>query len=429
MQIPNQETNVGYFSSYINEMKNSNKLVVQPRMGFGTVAEMSTGLQKVKQAYAPTIGTLTIDSYTRVNKYKAAEQALKVGHKLNGYPIVTHGAKATQNMLQDIMSKDFPVQVRHGTALPKAIFKSLLESGMDATEGGPISYCLPYSRVPLAEAISAWSECATLFAQATSGGRVCHLESFAGCMLGQLCPPSLLIALTVLECLFFKKYGVKSVSLSFAQGTNSRQDLAALLVLRHFAKHYLSELDWHVVVYTYMGVFPETTEGAYKILAESARIAALSGSERLIVKTAAEAQRIPTIEENIAALEMAFAASEEARNQQLLFDNEEYERIYEEAKFLIEMVINLKSDLNQALECAFKEGLLDVPYCLHHDNANLTRCYIDERGYLRWASVGKIPFPTPLFSKKTNSYQVGSQELLEMLQYNKRHYDGDNYAH
>ena len=125
--------------------------------------------------------------------------------------------------------------MRHGTALPKDIFKAIMNSGIDSTEGGPISYCLPYSRVSLLQASNAWAECCEIFAQNQQNGIINHLESFAGCMLGQLAPPALLIALSILEGLFFKKYGLTNISLSFAQGTNSNQDIAALATLRKLA--------------------------------------------------------------------------------------------------------------------------------------------------------------------------------------------------
>ncbi|MFN7097582.1 MAG: methylaspartate mutase, partial [Gammaproteobacteria bacterium] len=202
------------FVNYIQKAKSLGKLVVQPRMGFGQMHEMESGLKAVKQTKAMTIGTITLDSYTRVNQYQKAKNALINGDTLNGFPIVTHGAQATKNMLENLLYGDFSVQVRHGTALPKDIFQSIIDSGIDATEGGPVSYCLPYSRVPLESAIKNWRESCQLFAKTSNNNRLYHIESFAGCMLGQLCPPSLLIALGILECLFFKSNGIQSVSLS-----------------------------------------------------------------------------------------------------------------------------------------------------------------------------------------------------------------------
>jgi methylaspartate mutase epsilon subunit len=305
---------VGNFASYMAEMKSIDTLVVQPRMGFGTVEKMLEGLQAVANCPVPTIGTLTLDSYTRVNDFISPRIALENKQEINGYPLVTHGSEVTRNLLASIDEKSFVVQVRHGTALPLEVFKVLLDAGINATEGGPVSYCLPYSRLPIEQAISAWATCCKLLAEKREHGVVNHLESFAGCMLGQLCPPSLLIALGILEGIFFKRYGVASVSLSYAQGTNSTQDLAALAVLRSLANEYLSEIDWHIVVYTYMGVFPKTTTGANEIIAESARIAKFGKAQRLIVKTPAEAYRIPTISENISSLELAFNASLESKN-------------------------------------------------------------------------------------------------------------------
>lgn len=75
-------------------------------------------------------------------------------------------------------------------------------------------------------------------------------------MLGQLCPPSLLVALSVLEGVFFRQHGLRSVSLSYAQQTHHDQDVEALLALRTLAGEHLAGMDWHVVLYTYMGVFP-----------------------------------------------------------------------------------------------------------------------------------------------------------------------------
>lgn len=415
--------NTGYFTSFIKNMRQANKLIVQPRMGFGTCEKMQIGLQAVKSTQAPTIGTITLDSYTRVNNYKDAQKALDEGHDLNGYPIVNHGEIKTRAMLQDLQDEKFPVQVRHGTALPLEIFKAILASGIDATEGGPVSYCLPYSRVSLQQTMTAWAECCKLLANQRESNMICHLESFAGCMLGQLCHPSLLIALSILEGLFFKKYGLVSVSLSFAQGTHSSQDLAALSVLRRLAKQYLNDIEWHVVVYTYMGVFPKTVQGAYDIIQESARVAKLGCAERLIVKTPAEAHRIPTIEENIASLEITFLASEEIKNSDTYkIDIDEENKIFQQASYLIESVLNLEADLDKALLKAFEKGYLDVPYCLHQDNKNKSRTYIDKNGYLQWADVGCMPFPDHK-EIKTNKNSVSSDNLLYMLSYIQQRFD------
>lgn len=413
--------------SFVEKNQKLGHLVVQPRMGFSSISKMAMGLKAVKLCNVPSICTITLDSYTRVNDYEGAKRAMQNNEdSLNGYPIVTYGSEKTSKMVIESITENYPIQVRHGTAFPFDIFKTLIESNIDSTEGGPVSYCLPYSRISLKKSIENWKNSILLLASATSNTTYFHVESFAGCMMGQLCPPSLLIALCVLECVFFKRLGIKSVSLSYTQGTNASQDLSALIVLRELATKYLKDINWHVVFYTYMGVFPETLCGALQLIKDSAQIASVGKCERIIVKTPVEALRIPTIEENIASLEMVYASSEEVNQQakKLFPDIEEEKIIYEESKKLIDVTLNLNEQLDVGLYEAFKHGYLDIPYCLHVDNHNEVRGYIDNRGYLKWFNVGKMPINRSFSSNHQKQKDcLNSNKLLRMLKYVQHKYD------
>ena len=296
------------FGALVARAHRDGRLVVQPRMGMSGPAEMRAGLLATKNANATTVGTITLDSYTRVGDDAKARAALDSAAELNGYPIVAHPESTTRAVLDGVLSPAFPVQVRHGSPCPQNIFRALMAAGLHATEGGPVSYCLPYSRMPLDVSIRNWVECCEMLAELRETGVEPHLESFGGCMLGQLCPPSLLVAISVLECMFFRQHGIRSVSLSYAQQMNADQDCEALLALRQLADTLLPDVESHIVIYTYMGVYPRTATGALSLLAESARLAVRTGASRLIVKTAAEAHRIPTIADNVNALEAATAA-------------------------------------------------------------------------------------------------------------------------
>ncbi|WP_041833905.1 methylaspartate mutase [Actinoplanes sp. N902-109] len=406
-------------ASFVARAAAEGRLVVQPRMGFGTVAQMRAGLEAVRGCRARAVGTVTLDSYTRVGDHESARRSLARGADLNGFPIVAHGAAVTRAMLDGIQDDDFPVQVRHGSALPYDIFRSVLDAGADATEGGPVSYCLPYSRVPLREAVSDWSRSAELLAAAAADGHVVHLETFGGCMLGQLCPPGLLVALSVLEGLFFRQRGVPSVSLSYAQQTSLEQDVLAVTALRRLGDELLSDIDRHTVVYTYMGVFPRTPVGAYRTLEESVRLARLGGAERLIVKTPAEAHRIPTITENVEALEFADAVAALEGPRFPADPGGSDNEVYAEARRLVDATLALSDDVGTALLRAFRAGLLDVPYCLHADNANAARATIDHRGFLQWAEAGRMP----VVAVGRGHGSGNAQHLLEMLSYNERRFD------
>ncbi|MFI5986947.1 methylaspartate mutase [Streptomyces sp. NPDC051555] len=382
------------FGSFVADAAAAGALVVQPRMGFSDPARMRDGLERTKSAVATTVGTLTIDSYTRVGDQDAARAALAEGTPLNGYPIATHPAALTRSLLDGVLDPGFPVQVRHGSSRPESIIRALTAAGLDATEGGPVSYCLPYGRTPLAESVDNWARCCELLAALVPAPRVPHLESFGGCMLGQLCPPGLLVAISLLEGLFFTRHGLRSISLSYAQQTDPVQDAEAVRALRRLAGEFLpAGVDHHVVLYTYMGVFPGTEDGATRLLEASAQLAVRAGAHRLIVKTAAEAYRIPTVSENVRALETAAAtaALAEGPAEPGDIDAAGDSEVYREALAFVEAVLELGDDLGRSLKLAFSRGLLDVPFCLHPDNAGRSRSVIDPGGRLRWSEVGAMP--------------------------------------
>ncbi|MDI3389985.1 methylaspartate mutase [Streptomyces sp. B-S-A8] len=412
----------GRFSRHVHRAHAEGRLVVQPRMGFADLATMREGLLAVRGADATATGTVTLDSYTRVNDHDSARQALRTGAELNGFPLVAHGPGATRELLGSVSGPGFPVQVRHGSALPYPLFEAMTAAGVDATEGGPVSYCLPYSRAPISEAVKAWAQCCELIAAQPDP---MHLESFGGCMLGQLCPPGLLVALSVLEGLFFREHGLSDLSLSYAQQTHPGQDLEAVAALRRLAGERLAEADWHIVLYTFMGVFPRTSVGSYRILEESVRLAVRSGSERLIVKTPAEAHRIPTIAENVDALEFAasIARDEAARG----CDAAPAESgVYEEARLLVDSTLELAPTVGEALIRAFERGHLDVPYCLHQDNANRSRAYVDPAGMLQWAEAGRMPLRV---GRGAARRPVSAKGLLTMLGFNEQRFDREQLTH
>lgn len=414
------------FGAFVAASAAAGRLVVQPRMGFGDPRAMRTGLERTKAATAATAGTLTIDSYTRVGDLAGARAALAEGARLNGYPIATHPTAVTRALLDGVHDADFPVQVRHGSARPQSIVRALVAAGLDATEGGPVSYCLPYGRTPLRESVAAWAEGCEILAASAGPGAVPHLESFGGCLLGQLCPPGLLVALSVLECLFFTQHGLRSVSLSYAQQTDPDQDEEAVRALRRLAGEFLpAGVDHHVVLYTYMGVYPRTEHGATRLLEASARLAVRAGADRLLVKTTAESRRIPTVDENVRALETAAAAAtlacppgpgaRDARSE-----------IYQEARTLVETVLGLHTDLARALLTAFERGLLDVPFCLHPDNAGRSRSVIGADGRLRWSSTGAMPIRP---DAPADSAPLTAAGLLTALHHMADRYDRASAVH
>ncbi|MFI6170601.1 methylaspartate mutase [Nocardia sp. NPDC051052] len=408
----------GFFDSFVADRAAAGQLIVQPRMGMGSLSAMRSGLARVAHLDFPVIGTLTLDSYTRVGDYQSPLERLAAGEELNGYPLVSHSVSDTRKVLAGLYGPTFPVQVRHGTALPLRVFQRLVEVGLDATEGGPVSYCLPYSRLPLREAIEAWAESTRFLAGAAEFG---HIESFGGCLLGQLCPPSLLVAMGVLEGCFFRQHGLRYMSFSYAQGTLAEQDRGALRALRTLAAEYLGDVTWHVVFYTYMGLFPRTPDGATRLIRDSARLAMATGCERMIVKTVSEAWQIPSVAENIAALRIASEEADGPLDPAAPAEAQYFGEVLDEARTLIDTVLDLDPDVGVALLRAFADGLLDVPYCLHSDNLGATTSVIDEQGALRWGKLGRLPLPA--CAGREDLARLGSDALYGMLDHVANSYD------
>lgn len=417
---------MGYvdLSSYVRRAATQRELVVQPRMGMARPEEMRAGLLAVRDLPAWTAGTITLDSYTRVGDLRGARAALDSGAALNGYPLVSHGA-AVAAAVAGAVGEDIPVQVRHGSSDPRAIFATMAEAGLFCSEGGPVSYCLPYGRTPLPVSVEAWAEGSeALAAAAHAAGEVAHLETFGGCLLGQMCPPSLLVAISVLEGLFFAQHGVASVSLSYAQQTSHEQDVEALRALSALAAELLPrEVSRHVVLYTYMGVYPTTARGAQRLLARSAALAVAGGAHRLIVKTEVEATRIPSVEDNLRALTLAADAGRAAYAGQGLDPAPEVGStgILEEARTLVLATLSESGDVGEALRRAFAKGLLDVPFCLHADNAGESRSAIADDGRIEWVRTGRMPIAP---QRRATAGGVTSNGLLAMLQQTARHEDG-----
>ncbi|MFG2043629.1 methylaspartate mutase [Dactylosporangium sp. NPDC048998] len=405
------------FGDIVAQHHDRGRLVVQPRMGFSDPARMRQGLIATRKARAATVGTITLDSYTRLGDHRAAREAIATGAELNGYPLVDQDAAVTAAILDDAVNPLFPVQVRHGSADARHIIRALLDHGLHATEGGPVSYCLPYSRMPLREAVDNWRRCCEILAEARRPTREPHLETFGGCMMGQLCPPAMLVALSLLEGMFFAQHGVRCISFSYAQQTHPEQDEEAVAALRTLVGEYLPLPRTHLVIYTYMGVYPRTPAGALRLLAESARLAVRSGASRLIVKTTAEAHRLPTIAENVTALEHAATVARTELGAVKAPDT----GILAQARALVGNVLSLDDDIGRALLKAFAGGQLDVPFCLHPDNPGQARGYVDGDGRLQWQRIGDLPLGDLV--RPSGAGRVSSADLLASLRFMQHKFD------
>jgi methylaspartate mutase epsilon subunit len=85
-------------------------------------------------------------------------------------------------------------------------------------------------------------------------------------------------------------------------------------------------------------------------------------------------------------------------------------------------VLTLDADVGRALVAAFARGYLDVPFCLHPDNAGRARGYLDPAGRLEWERIGALPLgglvELPAAARMT------AAGLLDALRFVERKFDG-----
>jgi len=383
---------------------------------------MSSALSQTEAVPWPTIGSIGVDSLTRVGQLSWVEQALAKQQPLNGYPLVSHPLETTRAMVANHPA--FPIQVRHGTARPEAILSMMQSVGLTAADGGPLSHCLPHGRTRLRRAIRSWRICVEQLASWREQGIDIHLESHGGCVGGLMCPPSLRVALAILEGLFFCHHGIASISLSYAQGPNIDQDLGALTALKQLTAVYLSGVRSHTVVHTYMGGLPQTESGLRRLIEDAAILATRSGASRLVVRPRGaphpckrDLRQALVWAQNAAQTPHQRAFPSHGRRRRVSSTNLRYTphtqpteamwglspraeqyatQIAREACSIIEATRSLHHNLDHALELAVADGLIDLPGCLHPENRRRTAARLDRAGAIVWVETGRLPFPVDL---------------------------------
>lgn len=122
--------------------------LIQPRAGVALYAEHIKLLQYLETEGEADLLPTTIDSYTRLNRYKEAEIGIEKSKEtgrsmLNGFPAVNYGVDICRTVTSSLKS---PVQVRHGTPDARLLTEIAIAGGFTSYEGGGISYNIPYSK-------------------------------------------------------------------------------------------------------------------------------------------------------------------------------------------------------------------------------------------------------------------------------------------
>lgn len=382
---------------------------IQPRCGVGGHEEMKQLLRDLESHAHPDILTVTIDSHTRLKRFDHAMRVLnRDPRELNGYPLVTHGWQRGRDLNEAVR---VPLEIRHGSPDPRELFAVSLGSGVTSFEGGGISYNLPYSKnVPLADSLAAWAEVDRRCGELAELGVIIDRELF-GTLTAVLMPPSISLAISIIEAVLAAEEGVRCISIAYPQGGNLSQDVAALRAIPVLADKYLpGYVSVHAVFHEFMGVFPRLRPNAEDLILYGAVVARLGGASKIITKTYQEAHGIPDTAANIEGLRLARRANssllEFIRADQAEVGRE-MQWILAEVAELVEPVIE-KKKIAGATADAFSNGTLDIPFSASRHARSKIIPMRDDRGAIRYFETGDLPF-----SRKTmqrNNDALGKQE-------------------
>ena len=394
------------FSKKLIAAKKSGRTLIQPRAGVPVVERHIELLQHLEKFGEADLLPTTIDSYTRQNRYKEAENGINESLRLdramlNGFPAVNHGVAKCRQVIESV---NVPVQVRHGTHDARLLTEIAYAGGFTSYEGGGISYNLPYCKnIPMERTIKDWQYVDRLTGLYEEMGVSINREPY-GPLTGTLVPPCISHAAAIIEALLAAEQGVKNITVGYGQCGNLVQDVAAIRSLEKLTEEYLTKYGYSDVVVTtvlhqWMGGFPADEAKAFGVISMGSAIAGLAKATKVIVKTPHEAVGIPTMEANAAGLRCTkqvvnMLADQDFRGNAI---TAEEEIIAEETRAIVDKCFELgMGDIAVGVCRGVESGALDVPFAPCRANAGLMLPARDNTGAVRILNFGNLPFSKEL---------------------------------
>ena len=394
------------FSKKLIAAKKSGRTLIQPRAGVPVVERHIELLQHLEKFGEADLLPTTIDSYTRQNRYKEAENGINESLRLdramlNGFPAVNHGVAKCRQVIESV---NVPVQVRHGTPDARLLTEIAYAGGFTSYEGGGISYNLPYCKnIPMERTIKDWQYVDRLTGLYEEMGVSINREPY-GPLTGTLVPPCISHAAAIIEALLAAEQGVKNITVGYGQCGNLVQDVAAIRSLEKLTEEYLTKYGYSDVVvntllHQWMGGFPADEAKAFGVISMGSAIAGLAKATKVIVKTPHEAVGIPTMEANAAGLRCTKQVVNMLADQDFRGDaiTAEEEIIAEETRAIVDKCFELgMGDIAVGVCRGVESGALDVPFAPCRANAGLMLPARDNNGAVRILNFGNLPFSKEL---------------------------------
>ena len=380
------------------------RCLTQPRGGFGTLELHLELMRALDQDGLADIVPTTTDSYTRNEQWANAETGIEESKRagrsmLNGFPMVNYGPRETRKLIEAISK---PAIVLSGTAMPRLTCEVGFAAGFSGYLGSGIAYTTSYTKdVSIAEGIRNYQYLDRLAALYLEHGVELHRRQ-PGFLTGTNVPPSIAIAVAVLDALLAAGQGVRNYGLELAQTLHLIQDAAAIKVCGDLAQEYLGAAGFDdmftpVTSLHWMGAWPQDDAQAAALVSYGGTLAAVGGAVSVTTKTTHEAYGIPTPDANAEGLRttrMSIYLARHIRLDDLPEFQAEVDLIRRETRSILDRVLEM-GDGDAALGAvnALEAGALDIPWSPNRFVKSRIMPARDADGYLRIFDPGNMPFP------------------------------------
>ncbi len=378
--------------------------LTQPRGGFGTFEMHRSLMQTLDREGLADVVPTTTDSYTRNEQWALAQRGIEESEKagrsmLNGYPMVNYGVPRARDLVDAV---DKPTIMLTGTAMPKLTGEIGYAAGYSGYLGSGIAYTTSYTKeLPIAEGIRNYQYLDRLAARYGEHGVELHRRQ-PGFLTGTNIPPSIAIAVAVLDCLLAAAQGVRNYGLEMGQTLNLVQDAAAVAACRALCQEYLrrrgySDVHTPITLLHWMGAWPHDEAQCAALVVYGGTLAAIAGATSVTTKSTHEAYGIPTAQANAEGLRMtrmAIYLARQTRLDGLREFEEEKALIAREVRAIVDKTLEM-GDGDAALGTvrAFQAGVLDIPWSPNRECKSRVMPARDADGYLRILDPADMPFP------------------------------------
>jgi methylaspartate mutase epsilon subunit len=380
------------------------RCLTQPRGGFGTFELQKRLMEMLDREGMADIVPTTTDSYTRNEQFSRAQEGVVESERLgrsmlNGYPIVNYGVATTRKLIDAIQK---PAIMLTGTSMPKLTGEIGFAAGYTGYLGSGIAYTVSYIKeLSVEQGIRNYQYLDRLVADYGARGVELHRRQ-PSFLTGTNIPPSIAIAVSVLDMLLALAQGVRNYGLELGQTLHLVQDAAAIATCRELCQEYARKAGYSdaftpVTSLHWMGAWPHDEAQCAALVTYGGTLAAIGGAVSVTTKSVHEAFGIPTPEANCEGLRMTRMAIYMARKIRLA-GHPEYERecdlIRREVRPVVDRVLELgEGDAAIGTVRALEAGVLDIPWSPNRFVRSRVMPARDVDGCLRILDPGAMPFP------------------------------------